>query len=183
MVFTRLSLEQVIDTYNKRMIEDFPPDELKPLEMILKAIDKGIYLCLGMVEDGKVINYAYFVKLGDDYLLDYFATIPESRNRGVGGKSLQALREYLKDARSILAEVEDPAFAKDEAEKEIQSRRYQFYLRNGFIDTNVKARCFGVPYIVIETGGLSDKETVCNNYKRLYKSVLPEKLYANNIII
>ena len=55
-------------------------------------------------------------------------------------------------AKSIIGEVENPEFAKSEEDRRIQTRRFEFYMRNGFRDTGVRAACFGVPYIIIEMG-------------------------------
>ena len=39
----KLNKAQVENVYNERMIIDFPKDELKPLDILYRAIDKGIY--------------------------------------------------------------------------------------------------------------------------------------------
>ena len=37
----KLSKQQVKELYETNMQTDFPADEIKPLEMLLKAMDKG----------------------------------------------------------------------------------------------------------------------------------------------
>ena len=47
MKLIELATEEVKQIYKKRLIYDFISDEQKPLDVILKAIDEGIYKCLG----------------------------------------------------------------------------------------------------------------------------------------
>ena len=58
-----LTLLQLREIYAQRMVEDFPPDELKPLWMIERALDEGRYSCFGWFEGGEILAYALFVRL------------------------------------------------------------------------------------------------------------------------
>lgn len=185
MRLERLTKEQIAWLYRERMTFDFPADELKPLEMIFIAIDKGIYEVLGLYEELRPMGYVTLVKKEGDYLIDYLATWPEVRNRGAGAEMIALLAEYLKDAGSIIGEVEDPEFAMDEEESRLRSRRIAFYHRNGFRDCNVKVQCFGVHFNIIEMGaGLVHSESeIIKLYKMHYKMMLPPEMYEKNIII
>lgn len=167
------------------MTIDFPADELKPLAMIMAALEKGIYECLGLINNSNIEGYVFLIKLDDDYLIDYLAIYQGVRNKGLGSKMLALLNEHLSNANSIIGEVENPDFAKDTGEQELRSRRYGFYMRNGFRDTGVTASCFGVAFIIIETGPglIHTKEEITSLYRKHYKTLLPEKLYNQNIII
>lgn len=44
------------------------------------------------------------------------------------------MAEMLKSAHSLIVEVEDPEFAETEEDRILQTRRLNFYLRNGVID-------------------------------------------------
>ena len=101
----RLTKVQVKDIYKDKMIVDFPKAELKPLEVILKAIDNNIYEPLGLFEDSKIIGYTFLVKLGSNYLVDYLAVNSEVRNNGAGSKMVQLIADYLKDAENVVLEV------------------------------------------------------------------------------
>ena len=74
---------------------DFPPSELKPLSMIYDAIERGIYECLGLMDGTDIVGYAYLIRKGDDYLIDYLAVCPDRRNAGLGSEMLRLLGEYL----------------------------------------------------------------------------------------
>ena len=90
-----LSLAQTRALYHERMTRDFPPDELKPLAMIERALARDEYISYGAVSGGDIWAYAYFVKLkeqGKPYaLFDYFAVRQDLRDQGVGSGFLQAL--------------------------------------------------------------------------------------------
>lgn len=171
--------------YEDRMVNDFPPDELKPLQIMLDAIDKGIYECYGLENESSLVGYAMFVKNDEDYLVDYLAIFDEYRNRGLGGEFLKLLAKEKVNASSILVEVEDPLFAEDSEDKDLRVRRFNFYIRNGLIDTGVKALCFGVHYSLLEfkTNTIHSKEDIRELYKKRYKAILPEKMYRSNIFV
>ena len=180
-----LSKKQVREIYKKNMCVDFPEDELKPLSMLIKSINKGIYECLGMMKDGDLLGYAFFVKNNKDCLLDYFAIVKEHRNSGLGATFLKYIAEYYKDTDSVILEVENPAFAINEEDRILQKRRYNFYLRNGYIDTGVWAKLFGVNYIILELdlGKAHSKEQIEELYLSNYKIVLPKRLFKKKISI
>jgi hypothetical protein len=179
----RLSKAQVGDIYKNKMTEDFPKAELKPLEVILKAIDNGIYEPLGLFDDSGVIGYTFLTKLGNDYLVDYLAVFSDFRNSGAGSSMVQLLTEYLKDARNIIGEVEDPVHATDAAEKDIQTRRWNFYLRNGCTDTGLRVRCFGVPFGILRIGHRQNEnhDELWELYQEFYRRVLPKEMFEKNI--
>ncbi len=185
-----LTNEQIVSVYNEHMIEDFPPDELKSLEQIQGALELGRYACYGLYADGELAGYVFLERLNNDYLVDYIATFPQKRNGGLGTELLAILRDALKDSDSVIGEVEDPAFAateeealKDsdsvigevedpefaatEEERSLQTRRLGFYLRNGILDTGVRAVCFGVHYRILTFP--TKKQHSMDEIRELYK--------------
>ena len=108
MKLSSLNEKQIETIYRERMKIDFPPNELKPLSMIYDAIERGIYECLGLMDGTDIVGYAYLIRKGDDYLIDYLAVCPDRRNAGLGSEMLRLLGEYLAEADSIIGEVENP---------------------------------------------------------------------------
>jgi len=53
MRLVKLTDGQVEKVYQERMIEDFPPNELDPLAVIMKAVEQGRY---GGVSDGEGLD-------------------------------------------------------------------------------------------------------------------------------
>ena len=185
MKLSMLTKEQVKKVYYERMKADFPPNELKPLAIIDKAVEQGSYECLGLMDGEEIAGYVFLIKHGEDYLIDYLAIYPERRNQGLGGELIRLLGAYLVQAKSIIGEVENPELAKSEEDRRIQTRRFAFYRRNGFRDTGVRAACFGVPYIIIEMGqGLvHTTEEVKVLYERHYRAILPKGMFEKNVIV
>lgn len=183
MKLIELATEEVKQIYKKRLIYDFISDEQKPLDVILKAIDEGIYKCLGLRDEDELIGYVFLVKNDKDYLIDYFAIYPEKRNLGIGGKALKLLAEYFVDADIVLLEIEDPDKTDDMEEKELQARRRAFYLRNDCMDTGIRAICFQVPFQILVLGQHKSEDLgkLKELYKSFYRMVLPKEVFDENI--
>ena len=185
MKIHNLTPDQVSQIYQEYMINDFPASELKPLSIILQAMEADIYDCLAISEGQKLLGYAFFKRRGKDYLLDYFATVKELRNNGIGSDILHLLSEYYTHADSVIGEVEDPDFAANEADRALQTRRMNFYLRNGFRLTGVKVVLFGVPFLIIETGPNTGHtpDEIRALYHMHYQTMLPPELYQKHVRI
>ncbi|MCQ2533562.1 MAG: GNAT family N-acetyltransferase [Clostridia bacterium] len=187
-----LTPELICSNYEEHMCEDFPPVELKPLKNILLALEKGIYQCFGLVDESdytesqapRLYGYAYLIKVGEEYLIDYLAIYPEYRDQGLGSELLKLIGTELSNATSILVEVEDPSSSSSPEELETRERRLSFYLRNGLISTGVNALCFSVPYRLLEFKSvprLHSQSEIRKLYKLVYKTMLPPKMYEENI--
>ena len=185
-----LSPAQVRTLYEERLRDDFPPDELKPLWIIERAIARGEYVCYGAAEGEQTLAYAFFVRLefsnGTCALLDYYAVRKDLRGKGMGGGFLQALiAGPLKGMTCVLLEVDDPDCAADAQERMIRERRLRFYLRNGLTDTAVTAVVYGVSYriLVLPVGVASSPEETRRVYAAIYRAMLPAKIYAEKVEI
>lgn len=177
-----LTKDQLSDLYNDRMREDFPPSELKPLFVILDAVDKGIYEALGLYDGEEIVGYSCLVKQGTDYLVDYLAIYPSKRNSGIGSILVKLLFEHMDNTGNIIVEVEDPKFARDDDDRELRIRRFDFYFRNGCFDTGVRAKCFGVEFIILRMGKKKlEKQKCWDIYSAIYRSILPKDMYDENI--
>ena len=177
-----LTKDEIADTYKRYMKKDFPRDELKPLSRILSSLEKDQYICYGIFSGESLCGYAYLVSLTEEgkkyYLLDYFATVKKLRGQGIGSEFLKMLSKEVCSAEMLLCEAESTNNVSGD-EARIRNRRIAFYLRNGFIDTGVTASVFGVEFVILELdlGKCHTKEQVRENYARLYRSFLPERLY------
>ena len=178
-----LNVEQVEHIYNERMSIDFPADELRPLNIILSTIEKGMCDCHGLFEGDELIGYAFLLKRDNSFMLDYLAVSPDHRNKGIGSEVLKMLSEHYADADNILLEVEDPDKAENEEEKSLQSRRRAFYLRNGCTDTGLRMKCFQVPFqiLMIGDGKCRNIDGLREMYKSFYRMILPKDIFERNI--
>lgn len=147
ITFQTLTPQQVEQLYRDYMKGDFPLPELKPLSSILGMMERGIYRSLSVQAEGQAIGYALLLDppQGEYLLLDYFATFPACRGKGLGGCILPALGEYLAP-RVVLLESEYPPLAPDPA---LAARRLAFYQRSGCLLAPVRSRIFGVEYSLL----------------------------------
>ena len=185
-----LSLSQIRTLYRERMTQDFPPDELKPLSMIERALERDAYVCYGAVSEGEILAYAYFVKLKEQgrpcALFDYFAVKQELRGQGVGSRFLQALiAGPLRDMDCVLLEVDDPVCADTPEEADRRNRRLAFYLRNGLRDADMKATVYGVQFkiLTLPVGKPISRAEAKEKYAALYRALMPPKLFAEKVLL
>lgn len=181
-----LNLRQVRSLYARRMVEDFPPNELKQLEHIERYLARGVYVCYGAMAGDDILAYAFFVRLAEEgcALLDYFAARRDLRDVGVGSRFLRALvAGPLSAFRCVLLEVDDPDFAPDPEEAELRLRRLRFYLRNGAADTSVRAVVFGVAFSVLAlpVGPVPSRGEAGRMYAALYRAMLPPELFEQKV--
>lgn len=181
-----LSLEEASLVYKDHLKRDFPPAETKPWKSIRRMWEDDAYFAVGLFEDpgnatasfDDLRGYAFFVSPPDvdACLLDYYAVLPDYRDRGLGGRFLRRLSELIRDREKyILLETEDLDFAKTDAEWKERSRRDSFYTRNGCEKTDVKGSIFGVRYAVWHLGGPSDFDRCCEDMRALYRTMVPGK--------
>ena len=166
---------QVEELYQARLKKDFARKELRPLASLRRSWEHDGYDCYGLYDGDALLGYAFFVRLGKNELLDYFAIAEEHRDEGLGTVFLQMLASCLADADCVICEVEDPEQAQDGETRAQRERRLRFYLRSGFRKTELTSRVFGVDYRILEvpTGKTHTADELRAIYTALYKSILP----------
>lgn len=174
----RLSEQQTAEIYRSHLVFDFPPNEVKPLDRIRKAMAAGRYHCFGLFEKHELAGYAFFVDHRGYFLLDYLAIVRGKRDQGFGSRFLNGLSEQFQNTKGVMIEVENPEFAANKEERELRLRRIQFYLRNGCTDTGVDVSAFGVPFRLLEITrcGLHSADELRVLYRALYGEILPPEL-------
>lgn len=185
MRLDKLTNAQVEKIYRERMIEDFPPNEIDPLEVINKAVEQGNYECLGLMDGEEIVGYVFMIRHGEDYLIDYIAIYPDRRNRGFGGELVRLLGEHLVNAKSAIVEIENPEVAMNAVDKEMRTKRLEFYLRRGFRDTGVRTIYFEAPFIVaeMEQTPVHTVEEIKALYEMHYKAFLPKGMFEENVFV
>ena len=85
----------------------------------------------------------------------------------------------ITDAYCIVGEVEDPDKADSDATRKLQQRRLDFYLRNGYLDTEITVCLMGVDYRILEIpcGKQHTIEEIRSIYESIYRSMIPEKVF------
>jgi len=116
-------------------LESFPPAERAPFQDLIKEIESRKYRLLTLREGGTLRGFALSTSLSglDVQLLAYLAVERRYRDRGFGGRLLQALIDSLTlqgNVAGILIEV-DPKGAEDGHDLGMAARRIGFYERLG----------------------------------------------------
>lgn len=180
-----LSREEMRRLYDERMQGDFPPAELKPWKRIAEMLDAGIYFGYGFCEERHIMAYAFFVVQGGSVLLDYYAVAREARGTGIGSRFLDLLKEELrrKNICTLIAEVENPDFAKSEAEREERRRRIRFYEKNGLILTEFCSCLFGVEYRIMYFPVQESAAGIWEALECIYRAMFAEKYFGKEVML
>ena len=166
---------QIKMLYESQLKKDFVRNELKPLASMKRSWEKGSYDCYGLFDGTEILGYAFYVRLGNDYLLDYLAITDDHRGQGLGSVFLRQLADCMADAGCVIVEVEDPDRAPDEETRALRERRLQFYLRSGYLTVDVTSSVFGVAYRLLEfpATGSHSTEKLRSVYTAIYRDTLP----------
>ena len=169
MTIRELEAREIEKIYREEMTGDFPAEELKPIDLILRLKAEGRYCAFGNFEGEKLTAYAFLIHEKDDpvYLLDFFAVCRGGRDQGIGSTFIRELLHKLNPEFWIL-EVEDIASAANEEEREIRTRRMDFYHKNGVKDTTMYTCQYGVNLKLLY---LSEKEITGDIEPGLYEKL------------
>ena len=144
-------------------IESFPENERFSFSKMIKN-ESGHYETFGFYKDGVFCGFAILLNSLDISHIIYFATLPEMRGKGLGAKALAAMGRIKKGMRIIVdIEREVP----DCEENEIRRRRKNFYLRNGYSETEIRYRWQDEAYEILVFGGEISPEDFGNFWRAL----------------
>ena len=148
----------------------FPPAEKKPFSLILEKCADGKMEILVLIQDTTPLGLMITVLHKDLVLLDYFAIDTDSRGRGTGSAALALFRQRYK-GKQLLLEIEVQDINADNADQ--RRRRKAFYLRNGLLETGLRAVLFGVEMeiLVFDSGCHIDFDDYHDIYRSLGKPI------------
>lgn len=180
MDFRPLDEQAVIKIYKEKMPEDFAKGEIKPLERILELRRREKYFCYGLYDEEKFAGYCFLVvsEKRDAVLLDYFAISKEMRGKGYGSRCLALLKEEIEKQKfgTLILEVENPRFGRDEEEKALRRRRIAFYRRNGMTLTHLRIFLYDVEYLVMTSKNQEMFQTAEQIYHTYQVLLKPDKI-------
>lgn len=188
---TLAEARRIYETYAKT---DFPPEEIKPFQVIARTWEQGGYYAYGFYEksgegSGQLLEdeseqipcaYAFLVadKENQVLLLDYFAVMKQKRGEGYGSAALALLGEACADWNGLVIEVEDDELPTiDEGTRTMRKRRIAFYAAAGCEMTDIRSRVWNVDYRIMFMP-LSDRQTkegMAQKVISLYECLYDEK--------
>lgn len=147
----------------KNEVEDlylsaFPKHERFPFWILEECSKENNSELLAITDNNIFVGFCYLVKCDDLYYLMYFAVEPKLRNKGYGSIILKELSNRYKN---IFLSIEKPV-------DDLTKKRKNFYLKNGFIETNKIYEDTGVFY-----------EILCNNKEIEITEEIMMKRYKN----
>lgn len=125
----------------KLYLESFPKEERFPFWILDECSKEDKSDLLAVLDNDKFIGMCYLVNCNNAYYLMYLAVELELRNKNYGSRILTDLKEKYK---TLFLSVDEPI-------DDLSIRRKNFYLRNGFYDTNKYYEDTGVNYEVLCT--------------------------------
>lgn len=146
------------DKIEKLYLKSFPKEERFPFWILDKCSKEENSDLYAILDNEKFIGMCYIVNCKDVYYLMYFTVEPNLRNKKYGSRILNDLKEKY---NTIFLSVDMPI-------DEISIRRKNFYLRNGFYDTNKYYEDTGISYSVL-----------CSNNKYEITDNIMQRRYTN----
>lgn len=150
-MITLLDKQQALNLYTNRIQKDFGKDEIPPFLIYEENIQNEKYQAYFYQEDK--IEKAYIIaRQKEEYVLVlFFAVFEEQRGLGIGTKAIQELKEYFKDKKAIIIEVENEQATTSNLT--IIQRRIRFYEKLGFRKIeNLEYQLKGHPYNIMVVG-------------------------------
>ena len=141
MTLQYIDNEEYKNKIEKLYLESFPEEERFPFWILDECSKEDNSDLLAILDDNKFIGMCYLVNCNNAYYLMYLAVEPELRNQNYGS---QILMDLSKKYKTLFLSVDEPI-------DDISIRRKNFYLRNGFYDTNRYYEDTGVNYEVLCT--------------------------------
>ena len=167
------------DDSKRIYIESFPKSERFPFWMLKNCAKEENVVFDVIIDNDKVIGMEYLINYDNITYLMYLAIDEKQRHKGYGSKVLKDLIEKYK---IIILSIERPRKNLENSEN-----RKNFYLRNGFNETNKFIVDSGVEYEILCTKKDYNitKEILQNRYNRMSNSTIMKylirKTFDNNI--
>lgn len=134
---------KVIDDVIPLYLEAFPEDERPPVFIFKRTCKRKNSELITFYEDNQFIGFALLSFFENLAYLYFLAVKKEKRNKGYGAIILKTLFSLYPTATIFLLHEEIDNKYPD---NELRKRRKKIYLRNGFIDNELKVNEFGVVY-------------------------------------
>lgn len=140
----------------------FPRAERKPFARICRNCRKGKMEIWVIKENTTFLGFLICALCENLLLIDYFAVSPAHRGKGIGTKAIKFLSTiYPKHFIFLEIELKNPK-AKNAMQR---MRRKTFYLRCGFLETNLKWNLYGVPMEIL----CYQKQVSYDQCQRMYR--------------
>lgn len=154
----------------KRLYETaFPDGEQIPWDDLMRLVGEMPLDFTAYYDDEEFIGFTIVYPRKAFNWYWYFAVCEELRGKGYGQKILSQLIEHYKSQTSVL-DMESPTQVCDNQNQ--RKRRHNFYLRNGFRDTNVYRSYNDITMTIMMMGEgtftMQDWDEITNELKQFW---------------
>ena len=169
MTLKYIKNEEYKNKIEKLYLESFPEEERFPFRILEECSKEDNSDLLAILDNGRFIGMCYLVNCNNAYYLMYLVVEPELRSQNYGSIILTDLKEKYK---TLFLSIDEPI-------DDLSIRRKNFYLRNGFYDTNKYYEDTGVNYEVLCTN--PEYEITNDNMKMRYTNMTNNPELSNVI--
>ena len=129
--------------------ESFPPEELMQTEMQLDLCASGALEVWAVYDDGNFVGFTTVYPGTRLAYVFFLAVHRDARSHGYGTRILKLLHDHYAGRRIVLdIEPIDPSVP----DNGMRSRRKQFYLRNGFLESGYLLKYLGLSFEILYAG-------------------------------
>lgn len=158
------------DEQMKRLYETaFPEGEQIPWADLIRLVEEMPLDFTAYYDDGDFIGFTIVYPRKSFNWYWYFAVRDELRGKGYGQQILTMLLEHYKGQTCVL-DMESPTQVCDNITQ--RKRRHEFYLRNGFRDTNVYRTYNNITMTIMMIGPgtftMNDWDEIVEELKRFW---------------
>lgn len=177
----KIKFKEFKELYRKHIIQDFPSSERPNLEGFRRRIVKHNEQVFIYEENETEKGYCIIDDLNEYILVSFLAVYKETRGQGIGTKILKEIEEKYSNKKGIILEVENPEFAENEKEKNIQEKRIKFYQNSNFeIVPSLNVKLFMVNFKIMiyqkEKKEINTREVI-DKIKEYYSKILNKKRF------
>ncbi len=177
----KVKIQEFKDLYRKHIVKDFPKTERPNLKGFRRRILKNNEQVFIFEENEIKKGYCLASEIGEYILVTFLAVYKENRGQGIGTKILKELKEKYENKKGILLEVENPDFAENDKEKEIQLKRIKFYEKSKFeIVPNLNIKLFFVNFKIMIYQAQKqkiEKEEIIDSLYKYYQKNIGKKIF------
>ena len=164
-------------------VEAFPEEERKPFSLIKNTYDRGYMKLIKILNNDSLLGFMILNRIKNNgyAVLDYFAILPQYRNKGFGTKALKLLLEKEKNSSGIFIEIEKVGLGINNEDNLIREKRKKFYEEIGFKKLKFDLLLFGVifmPYIFSNID--INEEKIIKEILNIYESICGKESIEQN---
>lgn len=160
--------KKVIKLYN----EAFPKNERIPIWLLKILARKNKAKFYGIYDNKEFVGLIYNIFYKDIVFVFYLAIGKETRGKGYGTKALESIKQKYRDYRIILC-IEP--IDKNSNNYEQRIKRKNFYIKNGFKDSNYTIKEKNIIYDML----YYNKNVTLQEFEELIKYYFGRILYRN----